>query len=139
MFDEKVVFPEQFTVQERNRKSTDVCCTVIGAIFALTMFIVALTMWNKGMLNLIVDKFTNHFLGLRSGLGGQDCAPGTFTFSSDPNDYSVNLILISGKSMRIEMPKQLRRQFPRPLPSRRRAAETKISRQPECTRTLRPR
>ena len=48
MFDEKVVFPQQFTVEERRRKSTDVCCTIIGAIFALTMFIAALTMWNKG-------------------------------------------------------------------------------------------
>ena len=50
MFDEKVVFPEQFTVRERNRKSTDVCCTIIGALFALVMFIVACTMWNRGIL-----------------------------------------------------------------------------------------
>jgi len=49
MFDEKVVDPLQFQVEERNRKSTDVCCTIIGALFALTMFIVACTMWNKGM------------------------------------------------------------------------------------------
>jgi hypothetical protein len=48
MFDEKVVYPEQYPIQERNRKSTDVCCTILGAIFALTMFIVATTMWNKG-------------------------------------------------------------------------------------------
>lgn len=48
MFDEKVVVPEQLPIQEKNRKSTDVCCTIIGAIFALTMFIVACCMWNKG-------------------------------------------------------------------------------------------
>lgn len=47
MFDEKVLYPTQFPVEERNRKSTDVCCTILSAIFALTMFIVACTMWNK--------------------------------------------------------------------------------------------
>ena len=53
MFDEKVVYPTQFPVEERNRKTTDVCCTIIGAIFALTMFIVACTMWNKGNTHFI--------------------------------------------------------------------------------------
>ncbi len=47
MFDEKVLYPTQFPIEERNRKSTDVCCTILGAIFPLTMFIVACTMWNK--------------------------------------------------------------------------------------------
>lgn len=27
---------------------TDVCCTVVGAIFALTMFIIACVLWNRG-------------------------------------------------------------------------------------------
>lgn len=48
MFDEKVLYPTQFPIEERNRKSTDVCCTIIGAIFALTMFIVSLTQFNRG-------------------------------------------------------------------------------------------
>lgn len=57
MFDEKVVSPEQFTIRERNRKSTDVCCTIIGALFALVMFIAALSMWNKGTPSFKLDKF----------------------------------------------------------------------------------
>lgn len=48
MFDQRVLNPRRFTVPDEKRKSTDVCCTIIGAIFALTMFIVACTMWNKG-------------------------------------------------------------------------------------------
>ena len=48
MFDERVLHPRKFTVHDQERKSTDVCCTIIGAIFALVMFIVACTMWNKG-------------------------------------------------------------------------------------------
>lgn len=30
-----------------SRKSTDIICTVIGAVFALTMFIAACVMWDK--------------------------------------------------------------------------------------------
>mgnify|MGYP003688155047 CR=1 FL=1 len=48
MFDERVLNADQFPITEKNRKSTDVCCTVIGAIFALTMFIVACCLWNQG-------------------------------------------------------------------------------------------
>jgi hypothetical protein len=47
MFDEKVILPEQLPAQEKSRKITDCCCTIVGAIFALTMFIVACCMWNK--------------------------------------------------------------------------------------------
>lgn len=31
-----------------SRKSTDVLCTVISALFALAMFIIACIMWDKG-------------------------------------------------------------------------------------------
>jgi hypothetical protein len=48
MFEEKALNPNQFLVNEKNRKSTDVICTVIGAAFALTLFIAACIMWNKG-------------------------------------------------------------------------------------------
>ncbi len=48
MFDEKVLYPTQFPVEERNRKSTDVCCTIVSAILPIVMFIVALSMWNRG-------------------------------------------------------------------------------------------
>lgn len=54
MFDEKVLYPSQFPVEERNRKSTDVCCTIISALFALVMFIVACCMWNR-------SKVDSHF------------------------------------------------------------------------------
>lgn len=64
MFDEKVIYPTQFPVEERNRKSTDVCCTIIGAIFALTMFIVACTMWNRGISS--ITKITLKRLSLAS-------------------------------------------------------------------------
>ncbi len=51
MFDEKVLYPTQLPVDERNRKSTDVCCTILSSIFALVMFIVACTMWNKSKIS----------------------------------------------------------------------------------------
>ena len=35
---------------ESDRKCTDVACTIIGAIFALVMFILSLVMLNKGIL-----------------------------------------------------------------------------------------
>jgi hypothetical protein len=57
MFDEKILYPNQFPVEERNRKSTDVCCTIISAIFALTMFIVACVLWNKGIHLITKDNF----------------------------------------------------------------------------------
>lgn len=50
MFDEKVILPEQLPIKEKERKITDCCCTVIGAIFALTMFIIACVVWNRGIL-----------------------------------------------------------------------------------------
>ena len=62
MFDEKVVVPEQLPIQDRNRKSTDVCCTVIGAIFALTMFIVACCMWNQGKQQHIFRRLRSQLL-----------------------------------------------------------------------------
>lgn len=48
MFEEKAINPNQFVIAEKNRKSTDVICTIIGAAFALTLFIAACIMWNKG-------------------------------------------------------------------------------------------
>ena len=51
MFDEKVILPEQLPAQEKSRKITDCCCTIIGTIFALTMFIVACCLWNKSNSN----------------------------------------------------------------------------------------
>lgn len=53
MFDEKVLYPTQFPVEEKNRKSTDVCCTIISTVLPIVMFIVALSMWNKGSLRFI--------------------------------------------------------------------------------------
>ena len=90
MFDEKVVVPEQFPIEERNRKSTDVCCTVIGAIFALTMFIVACCMWNQGKNNTYVGAFNSKFSGSWNTNGnGVACKDGEVVYSADPYDFSV--------------------------------------------------
>lgn len=61
MFDEKVILPEQLPVKEKERKITDCCCTIVGAAFALTMFIVACVLWNRSnpsIIQLISNKFT---------------------------------------------------------------------------------
>lgn len=41
MYNDSVLAPEQLPYPEKNRKSTDVCCTWIGAIFALVLFLLA--------------------------------------------------------------------------------------------------
>lgn len=94
MFDEKVVYPEQYPIQERNRKSTDVCCTILGAIFALTMFIVACCMWNKGTINPDLDSFNRNFFSA-SRLGPDtQCNDGQIVFSDEPGfEVSINLSL----------------------------------------------
>ena len=33
---------------DKNRKYTDVLCTVVGALFAITMFVLAFVLMNKG-------------------------------------------------------------------------------------------
>lgn len=48
MFEEKVLSPSQFPISNQSRVSTDVCCTVIGAVFALTMFVLSFVFWDKG-------------------------------------------------------------------------------------------
>ena len=50
MFEEKVLNPNQFPVHHKTRISTDVFCTVIGAIFAITMFVLSFFFWDKGKL-----------------------------------------------------------------------------------------
>jgi hypothetical protein len=91
MFDEKVLYPTQFPVEERNRKSTDVCCTIIGAIFALTMFIVACTMWNKGIGDINADNFEKSFFQLNSGNKALTCPDNQFLYWSNPNNAAVRL------------------------------------------------
>ena len=61
MFDEKVILPEQLPIKEKERKITDCCCTVVGAVFALSMFIIACVLWNRGtpkLIKAISNKFT---------------------------------------------------------------------------------
>jgi len=57
MFDDRVLIPEQLPVKEPSRKSTDVACTVIGAIFALAMFITATCLWNPGCIYLYLANW----------------------------------------------------------------------------------
>lgn len=67
MFEEKAIYSHQFVTSEKNRKSTDVICTVIGAAFALTLFITACVIWNKGILVLKgLDKFEKKFFNIRT-------------------------------------------------------------------------
>lgn len=53
MFEEKALNPIQLPIQEKHRKSTDIICSVIGAAFALTLFITACVLWNRGTLLII--------------------------------------------------------------------------------------
>lgn len=48
MFEDKALNPSHLPIQEKNRKSTDIICTVIGAALALTLFITACVVWNRG-------------------------------------------------------------------------------------------
>lgn len=50
MGDEKIFIPTQLPIPEKNRVCTDIFCTILGAAFALTLFIVACVTWNKGNL-----------------------------------------------------------------------------------------
>lgn len=60
MFDEKIILPEQLPIREKQRKITDCCCTIVAAAFALTMFIVACVLWNRGK-SLITQATSNKF------------------------------------------------------------------------------
>lgn len=61
MFDEKVILPEQLPVKEKQRKITDCCCTIVGAVFALTMFIIACVLWNRGNSHIITQPISSNF------------------------------------------------------------------------------
>lgn len=47
MFAKNVYSFRNFPVEEKERKWTDCCCTIIAAIFSLTMFIIACASWNR--------------------------------------------------------------------------------------------
>lgn len=94
MFDEKVLYPAQFPVEERNRKSTDVCCTILSAIFALVMFIVACCMWNKGIHAFNLGNFENNFFNFNKNGKGVQCKDGEFVYSSKPDNFDVPAIII---------------------------------------------
>ena len=52
MFNRTITDPEHVPVSEDDRKSTDVICTVIGAIFAITLFLIAIINLNPGTFKL---------------------------------------------------------------------------------------
>lgn len=68
MFEQKVLSSNQLPLPDNQRKSTDVVCTIIGALFALAMFIVACVMWNKCIISLIQHDSMITSLGL-PGMG----------------------------------------------------------------------
>lgn len=90
MFDEKVLYPAQFPVEERNRKSTDVCCTILSAIFALTMFIVACCMWNRGKCAPNSGNFENNFFNFNKNGKGVQCKDNEFVYSASPDNLDVD-------------------------------------------------
>ena len=47
MFVKNVYIFRNLPVEEKERQWTDCCCTIIGAIFALTIFILACTSFNR--------------------------------------------------------------------------------------------
>lgn len=47
MFNKEVSTPGEFPVEESKRWSTDVCCTFVGAIFAITLFVLACVFFNS--------------------------------------------------------------------------------------------
>lgn len=48
MGEEKIFIPTQLPIPEKNRVCTDIICTILGAAFALTLFIFACVSWNRG-------------------------------------------------------------------------------------------
>ena len=48
MYNKDVSTPNEFPVEEATRRSTDVCCTVLSSIFALTLFVLACIFFNSG-------------------------------------------------------------------------------------------
>ena len=50
----KVIYSDMI---EKDRKCTDVICTIVTAIFALVMFILAFVLMNKGNLFLNIDNY----------------------------------------------------------------------------------
>lgn len=48
MFNKDVSTPTEFPIEESKRWSTDVCCTIAGAIFALVLFILACVFYSYG-------------------------------------------------------------------------------------------
>ena len=65
MFKTKAVDPNQFPVPDTKRISTDLFCTILGAIFALAMFIIAVVMWNKCKCLAIQNLLKITFLTLK--------------------------------------------------------------------------
>lgn len=47
MFRKNVYTFKNFPVEERERKWTDCCCTIIGALFALTLFVLSFIFFTR--------------------------------------------------------------------------------------------
>jgi len=48
MFKNNVYTFRNFPVEEKQRKWTDCCCTILVALFALTLFILSFCLFTKG-------------------------------------------------------------------------------------------
>lgn len=48
MFNRSISDPYEIPLDERRRSSTDICCTIVAALFALTLFAVAIINFNRG-------------------------------------------------------------------------------------------
>lgn len=56
MFNRVISDPEEIPIPERQRSSTDVCCTVIAALLALILFTIAVVNINRGTHLIILDQ-----------------------------------------------------------------------------------
>lgn len=85
MFSGRAVSSKQFPIVEKTRKSTDVVCTVVGALFAVAIFTIACCLWDKCTVHLTPESFDNRMGNREEKLACR----ASFIFYEDPNDLSV--------------------------------------------------
>lgn len=58
MFRNNVFTFKNLPVEEKLRKRTDCCCTIVGAILALTLFILSFVLFRRGIIKIIQQTIT---------------------------------------------------------------------------------
>lgn len=76
-------------INDKQRFKTDIPCTIIGAAFALTMFIAACVMWNRCTVLSKSENFDKQF-SFYSGSNSQAiCGEGKFIYYENYQDLTV--------------------------------------------------